>query len=214
MFRTVAVMVLGGGLVAATGCSRQASVQSGVEAQPQVTPVTTTALPAGAAITVRLNEALGTESSEVGDEFTATVASDVRTRDGGLVVPAGAMVYGKVTGLDDSDQVGDDAYIRLDFDRIAFNGESYPFEAQVKATELESQGDTRQETLQKAGIGAAAGAVLGAVVGDVELDDILIGAAVGAAAGTIISLGAGDVEAVLPAGSTMQLQTTQMVSLR
>ena len=36
-------------------------------------------------------------------------------------------------------------------------------------------------------------------------------AAIGAAAGTVISLGGGEVDAVLPAGSKMTLQTTQQV---
>jgi hypothetical protein len=95
------------------------------------------------------------------------------------------------------------------------NGASNPFYAKVTATNLETRGaDTRNETLKKAGVGAAAGAVLGAILSGGELDKILIGGAIGAAAGTVISLGAGDVEGVIPAGSTMQLQTTRTVALR
>ena len=73
--------------------------------------------------------------------------------------------------------------------------------------------DSRNETLKKAGIGAAAGAVLGAVIGGGDVSKILGGAAIGAAAGTVISLGTGEVDAVLPAGSKMTLQTTQQVTL-
>jgi hypothetical protein len=56
--------------------------------------------------------------------------------------------------------------------------------------------------------------VLGAVIGDADLKNILAGAAIGAAAGTVISMGASDVEAVLPAGSELTLRSTEMVSLR
>jgi hypothetical protein len=56
--------------------------------------------------------------------------------------------------------------------------------------------------------------VLGAVLSGGELNKILLGGALGAAAGTVISLGMGDTEAVLPAGTRMTLQTTQTVSLR
>ncbi|HUQ83458.1 MAG TPA: hypothetical protein VM076_20055, partial [Gemmatimonadaceae bacterium] len=108
---------------------------------------------------------------------------------------------------------GQKAAIRLDFERININGVERPFEANITTTNLETQGaDTRNETLKKAGIGAAAGAVLGAVIGGGDVSKILGGAAIGAAAGTVISLGAGEVDAVLPAGSKMTLQTTQQVA--
>jgi hypothetical protein len=120
-----------------------------------------------------------------------------------------------VTGLDNSDRVGEPAAIKIDFERIVVNGVSRPFYARVTATNLETRGaDTRNETSRKAGVGAAAGAVLGAVLSGGDLDKILLGGALGAAAGTVISLGVGDVEGVLPAGTTMQLTTTRTVALR
>ena len=70
------------------------------------------------------------------------------------------------------------------------------------------------KTLRKAGIGAAAGAALCGILSGGDLDKILIGGALGAAAGTVISLGMGDVEGVLPAGTTMKLQTTRIVGPR
>ena len=103
----------------------------------------------------------------------------------------------------------------MDFERIEINGQSHPLSAKVTATNLQTRGgDTRNETLRKAGIGAAAGAVLGAVLSGGELSKILVGGALGAAAGTAISLGVGDVEGVLPAGTKMTLQTTSTVALR
>jgi hypothetical protein len=65
-----------------------------------------------------------------------------------------------------------------------------------------------------AATGAAAGAVLGAIIGGRDLDDIIKAGAVGAAAGTVISLGVGNVEHVLPAGTRMTIQATQSVALR
>jgi hypothetical protein len=150
----------------------------------------------------------------VGDTFSATVVDPIVAANGRTVVPAGAKVYGKVTGLQDSNNAGQKAAIRLDFEKININGVERPFEANITATQLQTQGqDTKDETLKKAGIGAAAGAVLGAVIGGGDVSKILGGAAIGAAAGTVISLGTGEVEAVLPAGSKMTLQTTQQVTL-
>jgi hypothetical protein len=119
-----------------------------------------------------------------------------------------------VTGVDNSDRVGEAAAIKIDIEQLSMNGMNYPFHAKVTATNLETRGESREETLKKAGVGAAAGAVLGAVLSGGDLEKILLGGALGAAAGTVISLGLGDTEAVLPAGTKMTLQTTQTVTLR
>jgi hypothetical protein len=197
-----------------TGCARQATVESGDTTTPAVRATTAATLPEGATLHARLDDSLGTDRNKAGDRFTATVTTAVTADNGATVVPAGAIVHGTVTGLDASDRVGENAYIRLDFETLSFGGRDYALDAEVVATNLETQGDTRRETVEKAGIGAAAGGVLGAVVGGVNLKSIVLGAAIGAAAGTVISLGAGDVEAVLPAGSELTLRTTEQVALR
>jgi hypothetical protein len=179
------------------------------------TPVDARTLPSGSTVEVRLDQEIGTKVSKVGDSFTATVENAVVAQNGVTVVPAGSKVHGKVTGVDNSDRVGDAAVIKIDFERLTVNGQDHPFNAKVTATNLQTRGgDTRDETLKKAGIGAAAGAVLGAVLSGGDLDKILLGGALGAAAGTAISLGMGETEAVLPAGTRMTLQTTQTVSMR
>lgn len=194
-------------------CSRATSVESGGEVVA-ATPVNASSLPTGSVVNVTLDQQVGTKASKVGDTFTATVTDAIVASNGQTVVPAGTKVYGKVTGLQESNNAGQKAAIRLDFERININGTDRPFEANITATNLQTTGqDTREETLKKAGIGAAAGAVLGAIVSGADLTAILGGAAIGAAAGTVISLGTGDVDAVLPAGSKMTLQTTQQVVL-
>lgn len=213
--RTTAIstMVAVAALLGTGACSRATTVESGGDVAV-ATPATSSTLPTGSVLTVTLDQAVGTKQSKVGDSFSATVAEPVMASNGETVVPAGAKVYGKVTGLQASDNVGQKAAIRLDFERINVNGVERPFEANITATNLQTQREeTRDETLKKAGIGAAAGAVLGAVIGGGDVSKILGGAAIGAAAGTVISLGTGDVEAVLPAGSKMTLQTTQQVAM-
>jgi hypothetical protein len=200
-------------LAVGSACARSTTVESTGEVVP-ATAVNANSLPTGAVVTVSLDQAVGTKQSKVGDTFSATVVDAIVASNGQTVVPAGTKVYGKVTGLQDSDNVGQKAAIRLDFERINVNGVERPFEANITATNLQTvKEETRDETLKKAGIGAAAGAVLGAVISGGDLSKILGGAAIGAAAGTVISLGGGDVEAVLPAGSRMTLQTTQQVAL-
>ena len=200
-------------VVASSACARTTTVESAGDVAT-TTPVSANSLPTGAVVNVTLDQAVGTKTSKVGDTFSATVVDAIVASNGQTVVPAGSKVYGKVTGLQDSDNATQKAAIRLDFERINVNGVERPFEANIATTELQTvKEESRNETLKKAGIGAAAGAVLGAVLGGGDVSKILGGAAIGAAAGTVISLGGGDVEAVLPAGSKMTLQTTQQVTL-
>lgn len=213
MHRTIplamAILTLG-------ACAQAARVESSAgDVAITPTPATANALPIGTQLEVTLDNAIGTKVNKVGDTFTATVQNAVVAQDGQTAVPSGSKIYGSVTGLQDRTNPTETAVIKLAFSRLEMNGRSVPFEARVTATNLQTTGgDTRNETLKKAGIGAAAGAVLGAVLSGGELSKILVGGALGAAAGTAISLGTGETEAVLPAGSRMTLQTTQTVALR
>ena len=213
MRRAIPAALVAGLMVAA--CARQTRVESPGDVAVTTSPANALSIPSGTALTVRLDQEIGTKSSKVGDTFTATIADAVVAQNGATVIPSGAQVHGKVTGLHSSDRAGDAAAITIDFERLVVNGRSYPFSAKVTATNLETRGgDTRSETLKKAGVGAAAGAVLGAVLSKGDLDKILLGGVLGAAAGTAISLGTGEVEGVLPAGTRMTLETTQTVALR
>lgn len=202
---------------ALAGCSRAATVESTLPSpsvQPApATPATAAALPTGTMLTVRMNDAISTESSKVGDRFTATVTQPVVAQNGETAVPSGAVVTGTVTGLDDSDHPGDRALIRLSFDQLSFSGESHPLAADIASAQL-NVGDRTVEAKRGALTGAAAGAVAAAVLEGVDLADILKGGALGAGAGAVIGVLSGDVEARIPAGSPMTLQTTQTVSLR
>lgn len=205
-------------LLALGGC-RSADVESGPAAgpspsiQPAPPPATAGALPSGTMLEIELQQTIGTDMNQVGDRFVATVKDPIVAQNGAVAVPAGAQVHGVITGLDDSDHPGDRALIRLNFERITFNGESRPLTANVVDTDVDLDGDGLEDVAEDAGVGAAAGAALGAVLGGLELDEILGGAALGAGAGTVISLGAGDVEARLPQGTDMTIQVTQRVSL-
>jgi hypothetical protein len=209
----VSVSLLGG---CASMNRRPTTVESGgdVMTTGTVTPANNRTIPSGARLTTTLDQSLGTKISKAGDVFTATVSSALYASDGSVVVPAGAKLEGHVTALDDSDNPTEPALIRLDFDRIRFNGTSYPFAAaivQSNPTQTSEQSNT--ERTKKIVIGGAVGAALGGLLSGGDLDKIVIGGALGAAAGSIVSLGS-DVNATLPAGSSMTVQATQTTAIR
>lgn len=117
----------------AVACSRGVRVESAASASV-VTPADSRALPPGVEIELALDEPIGTRSSHVEDEFNATVQHAVLTQDGQVAVPAGAKVVGHVSALHRGG-VGRPPVIRLEFDRLAFGGRSYAFEARIARTD-------------------------------------------------------------------------------
>lgn len=207
----------GAALLASSACSlhRTTHVEAAgdVEIAP-VTPVNNRTIPRGATLHATLDQTLGTKMSKAGDTFTATISERLMAQDGSVVVPAGAKVEGRVTATDDSDNAAEPALIRLDFDRIRFNGYSYPFKATlVQSAPVQTGEPSKTETTRKIVIGGAVGAALGGLLSGGDLDKIVIGGALGAAAGSIVSLGT-EVNATLPAGSTMTLRATEPSYLR
>ena len=88
--------------------------------------------------------------------------------------------------------------LKLAFEAVSFNGESYPLQATVQRADVERRNRTSAaESAGKVAAGAAAGAILGQVLGK-DTESTLKGAAIGAAAGTAIAMGTADVDAVLP----------------
>jgi len=200
------------------GCAavnhRTTTVESGGDVTMNVvTPIDNRTIPAGAELSATLDQTLGTSVSKAGDTFTATVANTLYASDGSIVVPAGAKLGGRVTALDASSNTTDPALIRLNFDHIDMNGRSYPFTAAiVQSSPVQTTQQSSAARAKQVVIGGAVGAALGGLVGR-NAKDIVIGGAVGAAVGSIISLGT-EVNATLPAGSTMTVQATQTTTIR
>jgi len=178
-------------------------------APDSVPPPTSTMLPRGTELRVVLNDTLSSEKTSVGDRFTVTAVDSLLTVSRQVVVPAGATITGLVTGVDDSDHAGDEAYIRLNFVRLSMGKANHPFAAEVVGTQLkvnEAGGE-----LKDVAIDAAAG-VLGAVLSG-DLKTAAESAGLGVGAGTVISLGNTGAEAILPAGTAFRIRTTVAISL-
>lgn len=202
--------------LSAVGCARTVRVESESAGyiEPVRMPTSSRALPTGTDLYVQLDERVGTRESRVGDTFSATVRNTVYARNGARVVPAGAKVYGRIATLDDSDYPGEEVRIRLDFNRLVFGGRSYPFDAVITQSNLETSTERRGLSERIILIGVGIGAVLGALFTGGEIEGLLGGAALGGAAGAVYTYARGDIEAAIPAGSRMTLRTTRPITLR
>jgi len=183
---------------------------------PDVSPSPTTPAPdpgpqfeeltagAGARITVTLDQTLSTEHAVVGDLFTGTIQTPL-TDDRTVIVPVGSRIRGTVTAVQKSGGAGKDAVLKINFEEIVVEGESYPIQATLLEANATLEGTrTTGERVGAGAAGAGAGALIGAIIGDGT--GALIGAAAGAAAGTAISMGTEDKNAVLAEGSEIVIQ--------
>jgi hypothetical protein len=170
-------------------------------------------VPAGTTLAIRMNDELSTERSKAGDSFTATLSAPIMDASGVVVVPAGALVRGRVTAVSPSTRVGQTASLHLAFEAISFGGHTYPLDASVVRADVQQR--TRTGAAEQAGkvaAGAAAGAVLGRVIGG-DRGSTIRGAAIGAAAGTAVAMGTADVDAVLPRGSEVVVRLDQPIRI-
>lgn len=171
-------------------------------------------VPSGTVLTAKLDQELSVDENKKGDAFTATLSEPVMS-GGSVLVPAGAKIHGQITAVQDEDASDEYEYdvLKLNFTRLAFDGESYPLQATLVEANPEKQtgADTEDKVLGAVG-GAAAGAILGRIItGDTE--GTLIGGALGAAAGTAIVLGTADQKAVLDDGSILKLRTRDQIRI-
>jgi hypothetical protein len=176
--------------------------------------VATSTVPMGTSMALTLNQTLSTESNRVGDSFTATLQSAILDGSGNVIVPAGAVVRGRLTQVDKSGHVGETGIIKLAFEAVSFGGRSYPIDATVvRANPQRSNRTSVQEQAGKVAAGAAAGAVIGRVLGK-DTRSTVRGAVIGAAAGTAIAMGTADVDVVLPAGSDLVIRLDTPIEIR
>lgn len=170
-------------------------------------------LPVGTQLTVRADQMLSSDRTKVGDGFTATVWSPVVALNGDALVPRGAKVYGRVVGTHHFADASHRAVVQLDFDGIEFQGKRYPFDATViDVSNVIERSKTTGAVIQRPDT-IAVGFITGAVITGTDLQTVIEAARLIADAGTIISLGAGDVEHVIPEGTPMILRTTEKVEL-
>ncbi|TAK16716.1 MAG: hypothetical protein EPO35_04785, partial [Acidobacteria bacterium] len=135
-------------------------------------------VPEGTVLAVRMDTALGSNTSHVGDPVEAMLVT-AESIDGVIVLPAGSILKGVVETADASDKVRGRATLSVRFQSIVLAGtnDSYALSAGMRHTSDATKG----QDAAKIGIPAAGGAIIGAILGGKK----------GAVIGTVIGGGAG-----------------------
>lgn len=154
-------------------------------------------VPTGQELDVRLQRPLSSETATVEQRFEATTAVDLM-QDGRVLIPAGSVVNGVVSGVEKAGRLERTGKLTLSFDRISVRQREHPIRA--TATDVFTSGGILEEK-GTAGIGAGVGAVAGGVLGGVK--GAVLGAIIGAG-GAIAATEGKDID--LPAGTMVRIR--------
>lgn len=203
--------LLVGGLLVGCGMASQETDIAGdgdVRAAPTDDAEFYEEIPAGTRFEVQLQQAIGTEVSEPGDEWTAVVSTDV-TEGGQVLLQRGSTVTGVVTEAGPVEIEGETRQIlAVEPRQLRVAGESYDIDAEVVEAVAEERRDLM--TGENAAI-LGGGALAGTLLGELLLDDALLGAVLGAAGGTAIAVSRSDTEVTLDEGSMLTLELREGV---
>jgi hypothetical protein len=165
----------------------------------------------GTALGLTMDQAVSTKSNKVGDTFAAHLTADLLAPDGEVLLPAGAVVRGRVTESMESPSADVPAMLRLEIVDVVMAGEAVPIVAEVEDVQLQMEAmDSDRTTAGKVAVGAAAGALLGKVTGKSAKK----GAVAGAAAGAAVAIVTRDGHATVPAGASMVIRILEPVVIR
>jgi hypothetical protein len=154
-------------------------------------------IPVGTEMDVRLSTSLSSETAQVEQRFEATTVVDLM-QDGRVLVPAGSVVSGVVSGVDKAGRIDRAGSLTLSFDRLRVRGREYDIRG--TATQVFESKGIRGEA-GTAGVGAGVGGIVGGIIGGVK--GAILGAVIGAG-GAIAATDGKDIN--LPAGSMIRIR--------
>ena len=154
-------------------------------------------IPVGQEIDVRLQDNLRSDTARAEDRFEATTMVDLR-KDGEVLVPAGSVVRGIVSGAQAAGRLNRTGRLTLAFDRLTLDGR----DVRIRATATQVfQSDGLEGEAGRIGAGAGVGGIIGGILGGFKgaLAGVLIGAG-----GTVAATEGKELE--LPRGTVVRVR--------
>ncbi len=198
--------------IAASQRERRPTSQD-ISSTPQVT-TTSSILPAGTVLMVKLETRLDSETSRISDRFRARFVEPVTDTRGRELIPQSALVEGYIDAIVPAQRKRRSGIISVTFDTLRLpDGRAIPLSGTLTPTDskdrkrIDEEGNirpARSTTLQSIvfiGGGSSAGAAIGMITGGV-----LLGTGIGAAAGVAAAWLAKGKEAVVEPGTRLGVE--------
>ncbi len=165
-------------------------------------------IPAGTTIPVRITQTLDSGTTQQGESFSGTVATDIMA-DGLVAVRQGTAVSGRVSAVQEAAHYKGSSLLSIELVSINRHGDSLSVSSDPYTVEGKGRG---KNTAAKVGGGAAVGAILGGIIGGGK------GAAIGAASGGAVGAGANTVtkgeQVKIPSESLVNFKLTNTLVVR
>ncbi|WP_348268568.1 BON domain-containing protein [Edaphobacter paludis] len=166
------------------------------------------AVPAGTTLPIRITQTLDSATTQQGESFSGTVASDI-VIDGLVVIPQGTPVSGRVDVVQEAAHFKGNSLLTIELTGLKHHGESVALSTEPYSVAGKGRG---KNTAIKTGGGAAVGAILGGIFGGGK------GAAIGAATGGGLGAGSNAItrgeQVQIPSESLIRFHLTNSLSLR
>jgi hypothetical protein len=151
-------------------------------------PIGPNELPIGTLLSGTLQQPISTKTTQPGTRFTATLSAEV-SRNGVVLLPAGSIVYGRITRIHGGRRISGPSAIRLQPDSVSLpDGTVYPIRAEV--TDLDHYANSHVND-EGTIVGNTHPGETAAVVGLTTVSAVVVGAVVGGGVGAVVGLGVG-----------------------
>jgi hypothetical protein len=151
-------------------------------------PVGPNELPIGTRLNGTLQQPISTKTTQQGSRFTATLTAEV-SRNGVVLLPAGSIVYGRITRIHGGRRISGPSAIRLRPDSVSLpDGTVYPILAEV--TDLDHYANSHVNN-EGTIVGNSHPGQTAAAIGLTTASAVVVGAVVGGGVGAVVGLGVG-----------------------
>jgi hypothetical protein len=168
----------------------------------------TVTIASGTTIPVRITQTLDSATTQEGQSFSGTVATDIMA-DGLVAIRQGTPVSGRVSAVQEAAHFKGNSLLTVELVSLNRHGDSMAISTQPYSVQGKGRG---KNTIAKVGGGAAVGAILGGIFGGGK------GAAIGSAAGAGVGAGANTVtrgeQVQIPSESLVNFSLTNTLTIR
>jgi hypothetical protein len=182
-------------------------------AAPTPAKPTTGSIDAGATLRFAANTKVCSNTTKVGDRFTAPISQSVAGSNGASI-PAGAMGTFEVIESKTAKNSNDNTTLKVRLVSITIDGENYPVTTTLQTASTERvRSATKGTDAKKVAGGAVIGAIAGQIIGK-STKGTVIGAAAGAAAGTAAASATADYDTCLNNGAEITVTLDSPITVK